>query len=910
MNYKLIRYSLSLLLAMACSQVVAQNEIAHIYGQLKDFSTKKKLEGCLVQVYKDGATFDNYDAGSTGKYDFKLPLGFVYDIKFSKAEYLSKIIRIDTRNIPDEDKGGGFDMNVDGTLFPSRPGFNTDLLKEPMAKAAFSPAADGLEFDFPYSDKKAKEIEIEFKRLDDIEKNFAKLKADFDKYIKEGDQAMIEKKYGDAVGKYKSALAIFPLDAPAKEKLAAAQAKLDEENAGKDQEAKYKKLIEDGDKAFKDKKYEGAKKNYQDALKIKSDQKYPKEQLYQIDLAMADAARRGEYDAIIADADKKFKNNDFAVSIEKYKAGSTMYPTESYPKDQILKAEAALKDMLAYEAERLRIEKEYNDKIALAERGVNEDKLEQAITHYKAASGLKPDKQMPKDKIAELEALIISRQALKDQNDANSLANAERDRIEKEYNDLVAEADEMFTKEQLLDARSKYEAALLVKPEAQYPKSKIQTIDFLIAQNEELKAVSASKAIQDSIDAANNSALAAALERDRLALEQERLDAERRQQELEEQRLAAEQKLKARKRNWDSNVDKEAEDQVEKYYRDAATKEYAAKNDKVRQQREEFMGYSAKKSDEADALMAANVASIKTTRENQNELASIGTSIQNAAIADNNRKKKDVNKDRDDYQKQSDSRIIENEQKIEQRKEALKSVEDNDRNRSVRVTENEKAKENFQKSNETYARKGDTNRAENKMKADSEKKKIETMAYDGENVRKGNENKVKSRMHEEETRDKDEKKAADQRIYNSKLAIDKKKNDADVLDDGKDLPAYKKAKDIEMQKVDIQFEERQKENRSANERYDSRKEAFSKKTGEPKSEEEYLPVPGTEQLREGVTENSYKLGNKMVTERVVKIGNKVEKYKKVVSKTAIYYFRNGQSITEVTWRQATLTEPE
>jgi hypothetical protein len=48
----------------------------------------------------------------------------------------------------------------------------------------------------------------------------------------------------------------------------------------------------------------------------------------------------------------------------------------------------------------------------------------------------------------------------------------------------------------------------------------------------------------------------------------------------------------------------------------------------------------------------------------------------------------------------------------------------------------------------------------------------------------------------------------------------------------------------------------------------------------------------------------------MVTERLVKIGNKVDKYKKVVSKTAIYYFRNGTSITEETWKLATLAEPD
>lgn len=911
MIYKLLKYTLSLFLVLFIVQLCAQNEVAHVYGQLKDQATKKKLEGCLVQVFKDGAVFDNYDAGATGKYDFKLPLGFTYDIKFSKGDYLSKVIRIDTHNIPEEERGGGFDMNVDGTLFPFREGFNTDLLRDPMARAYYNPKGDGLEFDFPYSDKKQKEIDAEFKRLDDIAKNFEKLRADFDKFVKEGDQASMEKKYADAIAKYKSALALFPKETysePVKVKMADAQAKLDAENAGKDMEARYKKLVEDGDKAFKDKKYENARKNFQDATKLKSAEKYPKEQLYQIELAMADAERRGDYDAAIADADKKFQNNDFAVSIERYKQASTMYPTESYPKDQILKAEAALKDMLAFEADKLRIQKEYNDKIALAERSVSEENLEQGILHYRAASALKPLEQKPKDKIVELESLIAERKSQQESNDANAIANAERERIEKEYNDLVAIADEMFIKEQLVEARGKYEESLVVKSDALYPKSKIETIDLLIAQNEELKTAGAAKLLQDSLDAVN---LAAQLEADsrlQAQLDQERLDAERRQQELEDERLAAEQKLKAKKRNWDTNVDKEAEDQVEKYYRDAAEKEYASKNDRIKQQKDEFASFYSRKSNEANSLLTANEESILTAKANQNELLSIGTSIQNAAIADNERKKKDINKDNSDYRKSADARIIENESKVELKKQELASVTANDRNRKARVAENDDKKERTAKTYETYQRKGDAQRAENKLKTEKEKKKIESMSFEGENVRKENEAKVESRLKEEKIRDKDTKKAADQRIVNSELAVNKKKGDANSLGEGKDIEAHKNANEIEMKKKDIEFAVKQRENESSNDRFDARKEAFGKTAGEPKSEEEYLPVPGTEQLKEGVTENSYRLGNKMVTERIVKVGNKVDKYKKVVSKTAIYFFRNGQSITEVTWRQATLAE--
>ena len=910
MSGKLLKYLLLLLCSVFVFPLVAQNEIAHIYGQLKDQSTKKKLDGCMVQVFKDGASFDSFDAGTTGKYDFKLPLGFTYDIKFSKGDYLSKIIRIDTRNIPEEDRMGGFDMNIDGTLFPYREGFNTDLLKEPLAKASYSPGGDELEFDFPYSEKKAKEIEAEFKRLDDMEKNFEKLKAQFDELVKEGDQKMLEKKYADAVSKYKGALAIFPKDEPVKVKLADAQAKLDAENSNKDLEAKYKKFVDDGDKAFKDKKYDAAKKNFQDANKLKSAEVYPKEMLYQIELAMKDAGRRADYDAIIADADKKFQNNDFAVSIERYKEASTMYPTESYPKDQILKAEAALKDMLAFEAEKLRIQKEYDNKIVLAERSVGEDNLEQAIGHYRAASELKPLEKMPKEKIDELTALIAERKSQKDANDANALANAEKERIEKEYNDLIAAADELFVAEKLSEARSKYEEAIIVKSDALYPKSKIETIDMLIARNAELLVMDAAKALQDSLDAANLAEQLAAEERLKAELEKERLDAERRAQLLEDERLAAEAKLKAKKRNWHSDADREAEDQVESYYREAAEKEYLAKVAKVDQNVKDYASFYAAESERANASIKRNEELITASKENQIELKEIGTSIQNAAIADNERKKKDTTDDRSNAKQLADNRMRENETKIEEKKQLMTSVTENDRNRQSKVVETQDKKERITKNNESYESKGNTLRAENRMKVENAIEGQQQVAYDGEKVRQENEDKVEDRIKDEQTRDKDLRRAADQRVLNSSLEIDKKKSDAESLGDGKEYNTNKKANEIETQKRDIEFAERQRESQSANDRFDARKEAFDKKGGEPKKEEEYLQVPGTEHLKEGVTENSYKLGQKMVTERTVKVGNKVDKYKKVVSKTAIYYFRNGQSITEVTWRQATLSEPE
>ncbi len=164
----------------ASATLLSQKEIAHVYGQLKDEVTKKRLDDVVVMVFKDGTLKDNINTGTSGKYDIELELGYTYDIKFSKAGFLQKIIRIDSRNIPEEERYGGFQFPMDGTLFPEREGFNTDLLKEPLALIKYDPQNDGLNYDADYSEERRKKIAAEHKRLDDLAKNYEKLKKQFD----------------------------------------------------------------------------------------------------------------------------------------------------------------------------------------------------------------------------------------------------------------------------------------------------------------------------------------------------------------------------------------------------------------------------------------------------------------------------------------------------------------------------------------------------------------------------------------------------------------------------------------------------------------------------------------------------------------------------------------------------------
>ena len=153
-----------MLMAFAFTWLIAQNEIVHIYGQIKDQSTNEKLEGSLVQVYKSGVAYTSNDEDTTGKYHFKLPLGFVYDIEFSNAEYFNKIIQVDSRNIPEDEKPGGFNINVDIALLPYSPYFNEEVLAEPMVKFGYDTAGDGMSVDFKYSTQRQREFDLELAR--------------------------------------------------------------------------------------------------------------------------------------------------------------------------------------------------------------------------------------------------------------------------------------------------------------------------------------------------------------------------------------------------------------------------------------------------------------------------------------------------------------------------------------------------------------------------------------------------------------------------------------------------------------------------------------------------------------------------------------------------------------------------
>jgi hypothetical protein len=151
--------------------------------------------------------------------------------------------------------------------------------------------------------------------------NAAKLEADYSNAIKLGDQFKSTKSYAEAKQKYSLALGLKPNDAVAKAKIVEIENLIAMDKQASEKQAKidadYNSFISQGDAAFKGKAYPAAISNYKNALTLKAAEKYPKDQIelcerrIKEDKALAAAEEDKRRKAELAASHGSFDKKDF-----------------------------------------------------------------------------------------------------------------------------------------------------------------------------------------------------------------------------------------------------------------------------------------------------------------------------------------------------------------------------------------------------------------------------------------------------------------------------------------------------------------------------------------------------------------------------------------------------------------------
>lgn len=351
--------------------------------------------------------------------------------------------------------------------------------------------------------------------------------------IAAADNQFNSKKYEDARANYVKAKEIKPSEAYPSKRINEIDNLL---AANKSTDEKYNRFVGLADAAFNKQDYSSAKSNYNQALTLKPNEKYPKDRIAEIDKKLADAsAQKRNYDAALAKADAAYRQQKLEEAKLSYQDALNIYPDEEYPQNRIneinkkLLAQKSAADKKAAEeraysqavrkgdslfnlsmykesknaynqalavksgesypkgkiaeidklvAELAELDRKYTNYISFADNQFAEGKYEDAKGNYASASKLKPNEQYPKDKIAELNKLI-----------ADAVAErAKKEKADNQYSAFIAQADAKFKQKDYEAAKPLYQNALGVKPADQYATNRIALIDDYIAEAAQKKA--------------------------------------------------------------------------------------------------------------------------------------------------------------------------------------------------------------------------------------------------------------------------------------------------------------------------------------------------------------------------------------------------------------------------------------
>ncbi len=246
----------------------------------------------------------------------------------------------------------------------------------------------------------------------------------------------------------------------------------------------YDAAISRADRDFQSESFESAKVAYTEAQQAKPEETYPAEQIAKIDSivetrsrlaaeaeAEAEAAEQArlaalqaeqdlQYAQAVSRGDSLFNLNEYETSRTAYQSALQVKPDETYPQQRVAEIGSILQ-------ERERINKAYQNTIALADQQFNSRDYSNARINFEKALEIKPEESYPQEKINEVDRILAQQE------------------LDENYRTIILAADGFFNTESWNEAKSEYEKALEIKPDESYPKGQIVKIDNLLRQQQE-----------------------------------------------------------------------------------------------------------------------------------------------------------------------------------------------------------------------------------------------------------------------------------------------------------------------------------------------------------------------------------------------------------------------------------------
>ncbi len=365
--------------------------------------------------------------------------------------------------------------------------------------------------------------EARISEIDDLLVKMASVQKQYEALVSRGDEAFNKDSFEGAKAAFSEAMQIMPEEVYPQEKLAqidsiveARERLVAEAEAEKlrlvaeaeaaelarlsaieaEKERQYNQAVSRADSLFQLNEYESSKTAYETTLQLKPEEDIPEQRINEIvELLVKLAEAQSAYDAAVARGNEALSQESFEVddnairqeSLEiakaAFKEAQQAKPEESYPQEmlgridsleaawqaRLLALEAAEQARLsALEAEK---EKKYNQAVHRADSLFVMKEYENSLVAYRTAQEVKPEENLPEQRINEINKLI------------GQMAAAQQ-----AYDAAIAKGDDTFKNESYEEAKAAFLEAQKVKPEENYPKEMLAQIDSLVVVREQLAA--------------------------------------------------------------------------------------------------------------------------------------------------------------------------------------------------------------------------------------------------------------------------------------------------------------------------------------------------------------------------------------------------------------------------------------
>lgn len=442
-----------------------------IYGVVRDHSDNKKIPNVDIVVFENGKKLFTKKTNLNGKYDFVLEFNKTYKIEYIYPYYVTKYLTINATDVPDIDRIGGFEMNIDMTLFKEIEGLDVSLLKDPIGKAQFDASKGEMAWDMAYTNMMQRKIR-ELMRKHDVkiqeeEERVAKVRDNFDNLVRLGDAGMKNQKFDNAIGYYTEALIIIPDDEIVIQKLADAKTSAADLAAMKERKANYDQFIGQGDSFFNRKEWANALTAFQSANEIFPDESYPQVKIADLNKKLEEERNQAKVAAqvmaLLMEGDKLIAIEEFDDGISKYEEVLTLEANNEEAKRKLADARNKRDAWLKQKD----LDAQYLEFIAQADEDFNQKNYEAAVLKYRNANNLKPNETYPPEQIKKAEEFM-------------SLAQAEEAR-KKSFDDLVNKGDSKVSVKEYETGISFYNQALDIIPNDEGVEIKIRNAQDALA---------------------------------------------------------------------------------------------------------------------------------------------------------------------------------------------------------------------------------------------------------------------------------------------------------------------------------------------------------------------------------------------------------------------------------------------